>query len=176
MNEVTQEKATTEARDAVSSALQYEAPDLSARGGRTEATLDDQFGKLPISRWRNTGRIWYVPLTNIATSASVGDSFHSFTVPPVLDGARLIGVAAAVVTTSAAGGPILIQLNNGTSDILTTRINIADSTKLSWATGTTQPVIDEVQAVLRAGTQIDVDIDDIGDGNAFGWQLYLYLQ
>lgn len=141
---------------------------------RTEQQFDDQWGKLPSSRWKNVGRIWYLPLTDIATSASLGDTFHSITVPDVLDGAQIVGVEAAITSASASGGPILIQLNNG-ADILLTPINIDDGTKHS-VDAATQPVIDKSNNILRSGDQIDIDIDDIGDGNAFGWQLFLYLQ
>jgi hypothetical protein len=154
------------------SVLDYKEPALTA--DRVEQTYDESFGLTPFNRWKNVGRIWYVPLTNISTSASVGDSFHSITVPEALDGTRIVGVEAAVVTTSASGGPILIQLARGATDLLTTRINI-DDTEKSSLDATTQPVPNP-DLVLRAKDQIDIDIDDIGDGAAYGWQLYIYLQ
>ena len=166
-------KATTEVAQGIASALDYTEPTLST--DRKEAQLDENWGTLPFSRWKNVGRTWYIPLTDIATSATLGDSFHSVTVPKSLDGAKLIDVEAAVTTAAAASGPILIQLNNG-ADMLITRVSITDTKKTSTASGTTQPVVDQSNAVLRAGVQIDIDIDDIADSGAFGWQLFLYLQ
>lgn len=175
MTEVTTEQLATQIRTEVAASLDYLEPNLAAQGARQEPQLDDMWGKLPFTRWKNTGRIWYIPLTNISTSASVGDSFHSFTVPQALDGSQLVGVEANVVTTSASGGPILIQLAIGANDLLSTRINIDDGEKRSRLAAT-QPVINQGYATLHEGDQIDVDIDDIGDGAAFGWQLVLYVQ
>lgn len=142
---------------------------------RQESSLDDQWGKLPFQRWKNAGRTWYVPLTNITTSASLGDSFHSITIPRSLDGAVLIAIEAAVTTAAAASGPILIQINNGTVDMLTTRVSIDDGEKTS-ATAATPAVIDTTNNIVRTGMQVDIDIDDIADGGAFGWQLFLHFQ
>ena len=142
---------------------------------RLESQLEEMWGKLRLSQWKNVGRVWHLILTDGTTSPAVGDSAFSFTVPSFLDGARLIKVEAAVTDTSASGGPILINLAIGANDLLTTRINIDDTEKTSM-TAATAPVIDEVYATLRSGDQIDVDVDDIGDGTAYGWQLFLYLQ
>lgn len=137
--------------------------------------FDDMPGELPQPSWKKVGRVWHIVLTDGITSPAVGDSFFSFTVPSFLDGARIVKVEAAVTDTSASGGPILIQLAIGANDLLLTRINIDDTEKTSM-TAATQPVINDLYRVLRTGDQIDVDIDDIGDGTAYGWQLFIYTQ
>lgn len=154
------------------SVLDYKEPEFS-----TEATpgLDFIPGNLPQTTWKNVGRVWHIVLTDGITSPTVGDSFFSFTVPSFLDGARIVAVEAAVTDTSASGGPILIQLAIGANDLLLTRINIDDGEKTSM-TAATKAVINESKAILRTGDQIDVDIDDIGDGTAYGWQLFIYCQ
>lgn len=167
MDEQTKEVAAT-----MQSALDYTEPKTGDT--RQEAQLDEMWGTLAFSRWKSVGRTWYIPLTDIATSATLGDSFHSVTVPKSLDGAKIVAIEAAVTTAAAASGPILIQLNNG-ADMLITRVSIDDGEKTS-ATAATQPVVDQSNAVLRAGAQIDIDIDDIADGGAFGWQLFIHLQ
>ena len=121
-------------------------------------------------------RLLWVILSDNTSPMDVGDSQASITVPEFLDGYKLTKVAAAVTTASASGGPILIQLAIGANDLLTTRISIDDTKKTSWASGTTPPVIDTTKNLLYAGDQIDVDIDDNGDGLALGWQLFLYVE
>ena len=142
---------------------------------RQEMAFEEMWGKLPFLRWPSVGRTWYIPLSEKDASPTVGDSWHSITVPESLDGASLFKVEAAVLTASASGGPLLIQLAIGANDLLSTRINI-DDTEKSSKDAATQPVIDQTYKTLRWGDQIDIDIDDIGDGAAFGWQLYLHLQ
>ena len=154
--------------------LEYEEKGVVG-GERKELQLDDMWGKLPFNRWKLTGRFWYVPLTDIATSAAVGDTFHSITIPKALDGAQIIGVEAAVTSASASGGPISIQLAIGANDVLLTPITIDDGEKSSLDAAT-QPSVSPIYGIVRAKDQIDIDIDDIGDGSAFGWQLYIYFQ
>ena len=153
--------------------LGVDAPQMAKPQG---VTLEDEFGKLPIGRWRNTGRIWHIFISPQAESLAVGDSAFSFNVPLYLDGARILWVGLATISSSASGGPILVNLAIGANDLLTTRISMADGDKYSWKTGNTVPVIDQTYAILRSGDQIDVDVDDIGDGAAFGWQLFLFIQ
>lgn len=154
--------------------LDYKEPVLENQT-REEPQLDDMWGKLRLTQWKNVGRVWHLVLTDGITSPAAGDSFFSWTVPPFLDGARIVRVEAALTDTSASGGPILIQLAIGANDLLTTRINIDDGEKCSWDAAT-QPVIDQTLNTLRKGDQVDVDIDDIGDGTAYGWQLFIYTQ
>lgn len=165
--------ATNEVIQSVDSALDYKAP--TTTGARVEGQFEEQFGKLPMSRWKNVGRIVMIKLTNDLTSASVGDTFYSFHVPQELDGSRLVEAHAAVTTVSAASGPILINVAIGANDLLSTRINIDDNEKTSY-TAATQSVPNELYNIVRTGDQIDVDIDDIGDGAAKGWQLILSFQ
>lgn len=151
-------------------------PEKLENAERVEPQLDDMWGKLRQTQWKNTGRIYCWKITDDTTSPTVGDSAFSFTVPPQWDGARVTWVGAAVTTVSAGSGPISVQIAIGANNILTTAISITDSVKYSWATGTTQPVIDQTLNILRSGDQIDVDIDDIGDGAARGLQIFIALQ
>lgn len=153
-------------------ALEYKEPAIETPA---DPGLDVIPGSLLQTDWKKTGRVWHLILTDTITSPSAGDSQFSFTVPTFLDGARIVRVEAAVTDTSASGGPILIQLAIGANDLLLTRINIDDGEKTSM-TAATQPEINPLYRVLRAGDQIDVDIDDIGDGTAYGWQLFIYVQ
>lgn len=163
----------TESRSPIdTSALDYKSPNLETPA---VVGLDEMPGELEQVSWKKVGRVWHLILTDGITSPAAGDSFFSWTVPSFLDGARITRVEAAVTDTSASGGPILIQLAIGANDLLLTRINIDDGEKTSM-TAATQPVISDIYRVLRTGDQIDVDIDDIGDGTAYGWQLFIYTQ
>lgn len=141
-----------------------------------ETTFHSLWGKLPIKRWLLPGRMFVIPITDEETAPTVADSFRSIIVPSLFDGAFIQRVELGVVTTSASGGPLLVQLAIGANDLLLTRVQITDGQKFSNVSGTTQPVVSPIYGVLRAGDQLDIDIDDIGDGNAFGWTLYIYLQ
>lgn len=156
------------------SVLDYQ-PDNFQNGARAESSIDEAWGKLPFPRWKNVGRVVPIFLTDSSTTPAVGDSAFSFIVPELLDGAVLIHAEACVTTVSAGSGPISIQLNIGGSDLFTTALTIDDNEKTS-KTAATPVVIDAVKGVVYAGNQIDIDIDDIGDGNATGWHLYLYFQ
>lgn len=94
-----------------------------------------------------------------------GDGKAYFFVGAV-DGLRLIGVTAAVITASSSGAPTvqLARFHSGTyHDMLTTKITI-DANELSTATAATPAVIDEDYDDVVYGDLVRFDVDVAGTG------------
>jgi len=103
---------------------------------------------------------------------STGDGKIYFTIPPELNGAKLISAHAYCYTASSSGKPT-IQVARGRrasptsaptyNDMLSTRITI-DAGEYSSTDAAAQPVINTAYAYVATRDVIRVDIDVAGTG------------
>lgn len=75
------------------------------------------------------------------------------------------GVRAALVTAQASGSIFTVDINDGGTSILSTKLTI-DNTEKTSTTAATAAVISD--AALADDAEITVDVDQIGDGTAKG--------
>lgn len=122
-----------------------------------------QFGRLPLSRWRDPGRMLQLKIMDDSTNVTTGDGKLIFLIPPELDGTALFRAVAFVSTVSSSGLPT-IQVRNITQslDVLSTKITI-DANEYTSITAATPCVIKD-KIVYRAGDLIAIDIDVAGTG------------
>jgi hypothetical protein len=94
---------------------------------------------------------------------TTGDGKAFYRVPSALNGCNLVGVAAAITTTSSSGNPT-IQIHNltQTADMLSTKITI-DANELD-SKDAAAAVIDTANDDVATGDQLRIDIDVAGTG------------
>lgn len=134
-----------------------------ASAERKESALEDMWGRLPNSRWKNVGRMIQIDVFPVDDTVTTGDGKRVFFVPPELDGTVLIR-AIAFVTTVSSSGALTIQIRNSTQslDMLSTAITI-DQSENSSLTAATPPVI-KSSVIVRSGDLIFADVDGAGTG------------
>jgi hypothetical protein len=100
-----------------------------------------------------------------AGTVTTGNSSAVFIVPSSLNGYDLVSAKAFLVTVSASGTPVNVQLHNITDsvDMLSTPITI-DNTEVSSVTAATPVVIDTAHDDVATNDMIGIDIDAAGSG------------
>jgi len=82
----------------------------------------------------------------------------------------LPAVRASLTTAQASGSIFTVDINEGGTSILSTKLTI-DNTELTSTTAATPAVLSD--AALADDAQITVDIDQIGTSGAAGLKVYL---
>jgi hypothetical protein len=82
----------------------------------------------------------------------------------------LTSVRASLTTAQASGSIFTVDINEGGSSILSTKLTI-DNTETTSTTAATPPVISDT--ALADDAQITIDIDQIGNGTAKGLKVML---
>lgn len=82
----------------------------------------------------------------------------------------LSAVRASLSTAQTSGSVLTVDINEGVSSILSTKLTI-DNTEKTSTTATTPVVISDT--ALTDDTEITIDIDQVGDGTAKGLKVYL---
>lgn len=77
----------------------------------------------------------------------------------------LTAVRASLTTASASGGPFTVDINEGGTTILSTKLTIDDTETTSTTAGTGAVISD---TSLADDAEITIDVDDDGDGAATG--------
>jgi|TARA_R110002020_G_scaffold113252_2_gene260551 hypothetical protein len=93
------------------------------------------------------------------TALTTGTAKATFRMPYALT----VTAVRATVTTAPVGSTIVVDINEGGSTILSTKLSIDASEKTS-TTAATAPVISD--ASLADDAEITIDIDQIGSGTA----------
>lgn len=101
------------------------------------------------------------------TALTTGTAKATFRMPYSF---TLTAVRASLTAAQASGSIFTVDINEGGSTILSTKITI-DNTEKTSVTAATAPVISD--ANLSDDAEITVDIDQIGDGTAAGLKIYL---
>jgi hypothetical protein len=82
----------------------------------------------------------------------------------------LTAVRASLSTAQASGSIFTVDINEGGTTILSTKLTI-DNTEKTSTTATTPAVISD--SALADDAEITIDIDQIGDGTAAGLKVTL---
>ena len=101
------------------------------------------------------------------TALTAGAGKLSFRLPYAL---TLTSVKGSLVTAQATGALFTVDINEGGTTVLSTKLTI-DNTEKTSVTAATAPVISDT--ALAADSEITIDIDAIGDGTAKGLKVTL---
>ena len=82
----------------------------------------------------------------------------------------LTTVRASLTTAQTSGSIFTVDINEGGSSILSTKLTI-DNTEKTSTTAATAAVISDT--ALANDAEITIDIDQVGDGTATGLKVYL---
>lgn len=108
-----------------------------------------------------------VACSDEATALTTGTAKVTFRMPY---GFSLSAVRASLTTAQTSGSIFTVDINEGGSTILSTKITIDNGEKTS-TTAATAPVISD--STLADDAEITIDIDQIGDGTAKGLKVTL---
>ena len=102
-----------------------------------------------------------------ATSLTAGAAKVTFRMPYAF---ILSGVRASLTTPQTSGSILTVDINEGGTSILSTKLTI-DNTEKTSATAAASAVISDT--ALADDSEITIDLDQIGDGTAKGLKVYL---
>lgn len=128
----------------------------------------DALKKLTIA---NLLKLFIIPIAIAAsdetTALTTGTAKATYHLPRAF---TVTAVMAELTIAQSSGSIFTVDVNEGGTSILSTKITI-DNTEETSLTAATQPVVSD--ASLAAGAKITVDIDQIGDGTAKGLKVWL---
>jgi len=101
------------------------------------------------------------------TALTTGTAKVTFRMPHAM---TLTGVRASLTTAQASGSIFTVDINEGGTSILSTKLTI-DNTEKTSTTAATPAVISDVN--LADDAEITIDIDQIGNGTATGLKITL---
>ena len=102
-----------------------------------------------------------------STALTTGTGKVAFRMPYAM---TLTGVRCSLTTAQASGSILTVDINEGGTSILSTKLTI-DNTEKTSTTAATAAVISDVN--LADDAEITIDIDQVGDGTAKGLKITL---
>jgi len=108
-----------------------------------------------------------VAASDETTALTTGTAKVTFRMPYAF---TLSGVRASLTTAQTSGSIFTVDINEGGTTILSTKLTI-DNTEKTSTTAATAAVISD--AALSDDAEITIDIDQIGDGTAKGLKVVL---
>lgn len=108
-----------------------------------------------------------VACSDETTALTAGTAKITFRMPHAM---TVTAVRASLSTAQASGSIFTVDINDGGTTIISTKITI-DNTEKTSTTAAAAPVISD--SALADDAEITVDIDQIGDGTAKGLKVYL---
>lgn len=108
-----------------------------------------------------------VAASDETTALTTGTAKVTFRMPHAM---TLTGVRASLSTAQTSGSIFTVDINEGGSTILSTKLTI-DNTEKTSTTAATAAVISD--SALADDSEITIDIDQIGDGTAKGLKVVL---
>jgi hypothetical protein len=108
-----------------------------------------------------------VAASDESTALTAGTAKITFRMPRAV---TLTAVRASLTTAQASGSIFTVDINEGGTSILSTKLTI-DNTEKTSTTAATPPVISD--AALADDAEITIDIDQIGNGSAKGLKVML---
>lgn len=141
-------------------------------GWRMEVAADDTVYRFDGSAWQavsggTVSQCIPVACSDEATALTTGTAKVTFRMP---FGFTLSAVRASLTTAQASGSIFTVDINEGGTSILSTKLTI-DNTEKTSTTAATPVVISD--GALANDAEITIDIDQIGDGTAKGLKVYL---
>ncbi len=101
------------------------------------------------------------------TAITTGVAKKTFRMPHAM---TVTAVRASLSTAQASGSILTVDINDGGTTILSTKLTI-DNTEKTSTTAATAPVISDT--ALADDAEITINVDQIGDGTAAGLKVYL---
>jgi len=101
------------------------------------------------------------------TALTTGTNKVVFRMPHAM---TLTGVRASLTTAQASGSIFTCDINENNVSVLSTKITV-DNTEKTSTTAATPPVISD--SALADDSEIEVDIDQVGDGTSTGLKVWL---
>jgi hypothetical protein len=108
-----------------------------------------------------------VAASDETTALTAGTAKITFRMPRAV---TLTAVRASLTTAQASGSIFTVDINEGGTSILSTKLTI-DNTEKTSSTAATPPVISDVN--LADDAEMTIDIDQIGNGTATGLKVML---
>jgi len=102
-----------------------------------------------------------------STALTAGTGKITFRMPYAM---TLSGVRCSLTTAQTSGSILTVDINEGGTTILSTKLTI-DNTEKTSTTAATAPVISDT--ALADDAEITIDIDQVGDGTAKGLKITL---
>lgn len=135
--------------------------DLSVSGGGAVSSVNGRTGAVQV----------LVPIiiacSDETTALTAGTAKVTFRMPYAF---TVTDVLASLTTAQAGGAILTVDINEGGTSILSTKLTI-DNTEKTSTTAATPPVISD--SAIAADAEITIDIDQIGDGTATGLKVTL---
>jgi len=108
-----------------------------------------------------------VAASDETTALATGTAKVTFRMPYAF---TLTSVRASLTTAQSSGSIFTVDINEGGTSILSTKLTI-DNTEKTSTTAATAPVISDT--ALADDAEITIDIDQVGDGTAKGLKITL---
>lgn len=116
-----------------------------------------------------TADIYVIACSDETTALTTGTGKVTFRMPT----AGTLTAVKATVTTAPAGSALIVDINEGGTSVLSTKLSVDDGEKTS-ATAATPAVISD--SALADDAEITIDIDQVGSGTAgAGLKVTLYV-
>ena len=140
-------------------------------GGTTGQVLAKASGTDYDTEWVSltTADIYVIACSDETTALTTGTGKVTFRMPT----AGTLTAVKATVTTAPAGSALIVDINEGGTSVLSTKLSVDDGEKTS-ATAATPAVISD--SALANDAEITIDIDQVGSGTAgAGLKVTLYV-
>jgi len=143
--------------------LQKQATDNAA----AIVTLDTDLGTVETTLTNKLKQFIPIAVSDETTAITAGAGKVTFRMPFAM---TVSAVRASLTTAQTSGSIFTVDIHEGVSSILSTKITIDNGEKTS-TTADAAPVISD--ASLADDAEITIDVDQIGDGTAKGLKVYL---
>ena len=147
--------------DANGTLVGTEYVELVQSGGNVKALLS------AIKTFSNRGESIIVAASDETTALTTGTAKVTFRMPYAF---TLAAVRASLTTAQASGSIFTVDINEGGTTILSTKLTI-DNTEKTSTTAAIAPVISDTS--LADDAEITIDIDQVGNGTAKGLKVAL---
>lgn len=134
--------------------------------GTITGTLADQTD-LQSALDAKQGKVIQVAASDESTALTTGTNKIKFRMPYAM---TLTAVRASLSTAQTGGSILTVDINEGVTSILSTKLTI-DNGEATSTTAATPPVISDT--ALADDAEISIDIDQVGDGTAKGLKITL---
>jgi len=136
-------------------------------------TMVEGIGAAPVSSVNGDIGAVIVPVpiglacSDETTALTAGTAKATFRMPHAM---TLSGVRASLTTAQAGGSIITVDINEGGSSILSTKLTIDNGERTSMTAATAVVISD---SAIADDAEMTIDIDQVGDGTAKGLKVWL---
>lgn len=113
--------------------------------------------------------VWVIVCSDETTALTTGTAKRTVRAPYA---ATVTAVSASLTTAQASGSIFTVDLNEGGTSILSSKLTV-DNTEKTSTTAATPPVISDT--AIAADAELTVDIDQIGTSGAAGLKVLLHV-